>query len=98
MEQYVVLPDSDAPRNNETIHNVPHPKMEVRYVAPLLSFGWEDEPNEIEPSHASGLQSFQSCLEHEGYSFSQVGDTPADDESIVDEIIDSKKITSFSGC
>ena len=52
MEQYVVLPDDAVHGNNEIIHNVSHSKTKIKSNAPLLSFGWEDGPDEIKPSLA----------------------------------------------
>ena len=48
----------------------------------------DDGPSEIQASHASRNQYFQSCLDLEGYPCSQIEDTSTDDETIVDEIID----------
>jgi hypothetical protein len=67
MVQDVVLTHIDIPKCHENILNVPHPKKEVKDNAPLLSFRWDDGPNEIEPSHALRHQSFQSCPDCEGY-------------------------------
>jgi hypothetical protein len=51
-----------------------------------------DVPDEIEPYHASVLQSFQYCLNQEEDFVSQVDNTTLDDGSIVDGIIDSKNL------
>ena len=47
VEQDVVLHNILVLGNNETIHNVPNPKMEVKYNAPLMSFEWEDVPMKL---------------------------------------------------
>ena len=55
-----VLPNVDVLGNNEIIHNISLPKVEVKSISLLLSFGWEDGLDEIEPYHALGIQSFLS--------------------------------------
>lgn len=92
IEQDVVLLDIEVLENNEVIHNVPYPKMEVKSQAPLMSFGWDYGLDEIEPSHASRLQYFPYCLDQKGDYFSQFQDTPTYDQTIVDEIIEYENL------
>ena len=47
MEQDVVLLDYAILVKNETTHNVPNTKEKVNSNTPLVSFGYEDGPNEF---------------------------------------------------
>lgn len=53
----VVLPDFDSPNNNESIHNVPHPKPVVNSNCSFLSYGVDDATGEFKLSNTSGLYS-----------------------------------------
>ena len=88
----VLSPNINAPRSNENIHNVLHLKMKVKSNALLLGFGVKDTTDELESPYISRFQSFQPCLYQEEDIVPQVNDTHADDETIVDDIIDSKSL------
>lgn len=63
--------------------------MEFNSNAQFLSFECEDILDEFESSYTLGSTFFQTCLDQEGYSTSQVDDTLANDKTTVDDNTDS---------
>lgn len=92
LAKYVFLPFTDSPGSNETIHNIPHPKMVVKSNSPLLTFGVDDANGEFELPKKSRFYALQPCLNQEEDIVPQYFDRPTHVENIVDNITELTKL------
>ena len=97
LETDVVLPYTNSPCSNESIHNVPHPKTMVKTNPPLLAYGVDDSIGELGLPNILGLHSIQPCQDQEEDVVSQVINQPSHVETIVDDLTKLTKLHHTSG-